>query len=340
MRQKVKTLIIGAGAGGLAAACWLRKKGYVMHDSDGEPVFNHDFMVAEYAKELPSNMHNGVHYLHSEPNLPFDTKLKRITLTDGVICDEEILHEPSLKHALEYSEKVREIQHPSSIMDIGKETSVFMPRDNSLNELMKDMYNYAGPENFEFGLALTKIDSEKKIAQFYNEAGLAVEIEYENIISTIPLDKLRGMIENEFVKNLQLKCVPVYITNYCVEKIVPNWMINLYVPDKNSPVYRASILNGICSVESIRELRESEMWQVRDLLSMFHLSDCKPEKFTWWTGKVISISIDERAKLDEEMSKLNIHLVGRFARWDRKLLVDSTINQAKEVVDKILNDNS
>jgi hypothetical protein len=50
------------------------------------------------------------------------------------------------------------------------------------------------------------------------------------------------------LQELKLEAVPIYITNYKVEKIVPNWMINLYIPDPNTPVYRASILNGICSV--------------------------------------------------------------------------------------------
>lgn len=324
MIKKVKTLIVGSGAGGLGAACWLKEK---------DP----DFLVVEFNKELPSNMHNGVHYLHSIPELPFDSQLKKITLTDGVLQDGTIYHEPSLIHALEYSEKVREIQHPSSIMDIGRETSVFMPKDNSLNGLMKDMYDYSGEDKFAFGKVLNAVDTDKRIAYFRDvTTDEEFVVEYENLISTIPLDKFRKMIHNSFVDSLELKCVPVYITNYCVEKIVPNWMINLYIPDKFSPVYRASILNGICSVESVRELRESEMWQVRDTLSMFHLVDCVPEKFTWWTGKVVSISIDDRNKLDEEMNKMGIYLVGRFARWDRKLLVDSTINQSKDVVDEII----
>lgn len=328
MRKKVDTLIVGAGAGGLGAACWLKK-------------YAADFMVVEGAKELPKNMQNGVHYLHSIPELPFETNLKKITLTDGILETEgmqtNIISKPSLKHALDYSEKVREIQHPSSIMEIGKEDSVFMPKSNSMNELMKEMYDYSGEDKFVFGKCLNVVDTEKHIAFFRDkETDEEFVVEYKNLISTIPLDKFRVLVKNEFVNSLELKCVPVFIANYCVEKIVPNWMINLYIPDKNFPIYRASILNGICSVESTRELRESEMWQARDLLSMFHIVDCAPEKFTWWTGKVVSISTDDRVKLIEEMKKLDIYLVGRFARWDRKLLVDTTINQAKEVVNEIM----
>ena len=124
----------------------------------------------------------------------------------------------------------------------------------------------------------------------------------------------------------------MHITNYKVEKIVPNWMINLYVPDPLTPVYRASILNGVCSVESMRSLTEEEILTTRNLLSMFHLTEDTPETFTWNTGKVISISKDDREKVLEELHQHRIYQIGRFGLWNRKLLVDSTINQAKEVV--------
>ncbi len=338
MKNKVDVLIIGAGVGGLGAACWMNKKSYAGLKF-GKEVHSHNFMVAEGSESLPMNLQNGVHYLHSEPLLPFKPDLKRITLTDGVLCGDEIIHKPSLIHALEYSEKVREVQHPSSIMEIGKETSVFMPKSNSMNELMQEMYDYAGKENFEFGCWLTELDTENKIATFKkveNGESVFYKVEYNHLISTAPLDKFRKLINDEFINSVSLTCAPVHITNYKVEKIVPNWMINLYIPDKNSPIYRASILNGVCSVESIRPLGNGETWQARDLLSMFHLVDEDPQKFTWNTGKVISISIDDREKILEILSKVNIHLVGRFARWDRKLLIDSTIDQAKNIVDKII----
>jgi hypothetical protein len=328
MNNKVNTLIIGSGVGGLGCACWMKHHGSGL-----------DFMVMEASAELPMNLHNGVHYLHSIPELPFKPDLKKITLTDGVLSNDEILHVPSLKHALEYSEKVREIQHPSSIMEVGKEDTVYLPSSNCANEFLQEMYEYAGKENFHFGCWLSELDTEKKLAIFKSE-GKEFNITYENLISTVPLDKFRGIIKNDYINSLSLKYSPVYITNYKVEKIVPNWMINLYIPDKNSPVYRASILNGICSVESIRTLTKGEIWQVKDMLGMFHLSmEEEVKTYTWSTGKVISISMDERYKAQQELEKLGIYLVGRFACWNRKLLIDNTISQSKEVVEKIYGHN-
>jgi hypothetical protein len=321
MKNKVKVLVIGAGAAGLGAAAWLREKQL-------------DFMVVEGASELPLNLHNGVHYLHSIPELPFDTDLKAITLTDGILVDGEISHTPNLLCSLQYSEKVREIQHPSSIMDVGKESKVYMPKSNSVNATLKQCYEFAGADNFQFGYWLKEIDASKRIATFQKDSE-TVSVEYEHLISAIPLDKFREMVSSEFLVGLKLEATPVHITNYKVDRIVPNWMINLYIPDPNSPVYRASLLNGVCSVESMRELNEHEIYFTRNVLGMFHISLEEPEKFTWKTGKVTSISIDDRIKLVEELHKLEIYQIGRFGLWNRKLLVDSTIGQAKAVVDYI-----
>ena len=73
---------------------------------------------------------------------------------------------------------------------------------------------------------------------------------------------------------------------------------------------------------------------VKDSLSMFHIGDLI-EKYTWETGKVISISIQEREKIVDELHHRSIYSIGRFGLHNRKLLVDSTIHQAKKAVDSI-----
>lgn len=323
MRTNVDLLIIGAGAGGLGAAVQAKHLGI-------------DFMVVEGNESLPLNLHNGVHYLHSVPELPFKSEFKEMTLTDGILFDGEIHHTPNLKWSLLYSEKVREIQHPSSIMDVGKTTKVYMPKSNTVNTMLTDMYDFADHDNFSFGLYLSAVDVHAKTARFNDKNGEIVFVDFKHLITTVPLDKFRAMLpKNEHIHGLTLGYSPVYITNYKVNRIVPNWMINLYIPTLYDPIYRASILNGICSVESIRELSELEQEGVRGTLRMFHLDKSEPTKYTWNTGKVLSISNDDRDLLDTELGKMSISAVGRFARWDRKLLIDTTIEQARKVVDKL-----
>jgi len=321
MRKIVETLIIGAGAGGLGAGCWLKD-------------LNRDFLIIDSSKSLPMNLHNGVHYLHSMPDLPFDYHLKEITLTDGILAAGKIEHKPNLIHSLAYSEKVREIQHPSSIMDVGNREKVYVPNTNNVNDLMFDCYNFISYENFYFNNYVIDIDIDKKIVKIKNaNSGVINDIKYKYLISTIPLNVLR---EFESIKkltsiNIKLESSPINITNYKVEKIVPDWLINIYIPAETVPIYRASILNGICSVESMEETE----FDIAAVLPMFHFKNDKPDKFCWKTGKVISISNDVRARIEEELELYGVYTIGRFGSWNRKLLIDSTIKQAEKTVEKI-----
>lgn len=318
--KKINTIIIGAGAGGLATASWLKKQ-------------NVSFMVIERNAVLPLNLHNGVHYLHSHPMLPFETDIREITLTDGILQrDGTIVHEPNLIHALEYSEKVREIQHPSSIFEVGKREKVFMPKSNTLNELLEQMYEYIGHDSFNFSSSIAGVDRTQKIATIQT-GDVLEEVVYENIVSTAPLDAL---VKMSLGKEIILESTPIHIANYRLDKIVPNWMINLYVPSLHTPMYRVSMLNNICSIELNRELMEVEYNQLTEELPMFHFADAKPiEKYSWPSGKVKSISKDEREKIVDELKENNIYSMGRFGLWNRKLLIDSTILQARAIAEHI-----
>ncbi len=315
--REIEYLVLGSGVAGLGTACWLKDRGF-------------DFTVVDACKELPKNLHNGVHYLHSIPELPFPIDLREITLTDGILVDGVIDHKTNLLYSLQYSQKVREIQHPSSIMDIGKREKVYMTKENSMNTLIDSMYEFIGKEKFEFGMWLSDLDTENKIATFKKEGG-EEKIQYKRLISSVPLDKMD--FKNSWIKSLRLKSNPVYITNIKVEKIVPNWLINLYVPDPSVPMYRCSILNNVCSIESVREMQDWELQECIKGLEMFHLVKGTEEKFTWNTGKIVSISRDDRETLIENLSSQGIYQIGRFGLWNRKLLVDSTINQSKRLVD-------
>jgi len=325
--MKVDNLIIGSGAGGLGTAVWMKYTGQ-------------NFMVVDSLESIPLNLHNGVHYLHSIPNLPFETKIREIPLTDGYLDDRgEIVHTPDLNVALQYSEKVREIQHPSSIMDIGKRNKVYMPVSNTLNTLLSEMYEYSGEESFRFGLWLSEVDVDSRIATFKDKKENLHKIEYKNLISTIPLDVLRNIMNEESPATaMTFGSNPVYITNYKVDRIVPNWMINLYIPSEHVPFYRASLLNGICSVESIRELTDEQVrLRIPRYLRMFYLNPTDPQRYEWKTGKVLSISMDDRETIVDWLNERDIYSLGRFGLWNRKLLVDSTISQGQQIAQYLLN---
>lgn len=320
--MSVDTLVMGAGTGGLGAGCWLKD-------------LHIPFIVVDRCKEVPKNLHNGVHYLHSIPRLPFDMEFKSVTLTDGIIelngnHKPYVNHNPNLNHMLEYSEKVREVQHPSSIMEVGKKETVFLPKTNTLNEMIENMENYIGEDGFLLNHTLVHIDVVQKFADFeHNETKHPTRVAYKNCISTLPLD----LIQPHFGFNLELKSNPVHICNIEVDKIVPNWMINLYVPDPSTPVYRISVLNNLASIESTHLMSDAEIAETIEWLGkLFHLKFETASAYTWQTGKVMSIPKDDRERIVKKMISNNFFSIGRFGLWNRKLLVDSTINQSGEVV--------
>jgi hypothetical protein len=321
--MKIETLIIGAGIGGLGASSWLKQLGK-------------NFMVVDMSEKLPVNMHNGVHYLHKEPDIPVNIGFREITLTDGTFRTNSdgytISHQPNLKDSLEYSMKVREIHHPSSIMDIGKRKTVFMTKGNTLNELVESLYEYSDPSNFRWGWYLSELDIVRKIAIFKTKDGEEEQIQYENCISTLPLT----IIQKFFSMNYNLEARTIFIYNTKVNHIVPNWLINLYIPQAGTSAYRASILNGILSIESNEKLSDK---QVRDVTGMFkhafHIDDTEIEEYEWKNAKVMSLAIEDREEAVEKMARYNFYQIGRFGLWNRKLLIDSTIEQAKNIVEYI-----
>lgn len=329
MENRYNTIILGAGAGGLGMGTWLKG-------------FMDDFLIIEGNQSLPMNMCNGVHYLHSVPEFPekFYPDIKEITLTDGILkTGGEISHIPTLIDALDYSEKVREIQHPSSIFEIGKRKTVFLPSSNMCDSLTSEMHDYIGKDHFEFGWWVQEVNAVKKSVTISNIRE-TIEIGYEHLVSTIPLGKLIKFAYFKEFDDLEFKCNPIEVVNFKVNRIVPNWLINLYIPSKNEPVYRASVLNGLISMESIRNIEDIEFERLKELFSMFYIDISSTERYTWTMGKIMSLSIDQRKSILETMIKNNIFILGRFGLWNRKLLVDSTINQAKLIFDYLKEDIS
>lgn len=328
---KTKTLVLGSGVGGLGAGCWLKYLGV------------HDFKIVDKCTEVPKNLHNGVHYLHSVPSLPFVMDFKKVTLTDGVLRTDGVTnqvsigHTPNLIDMLKYSEKVREIQHPSSIMEVGKRDSVFLPKSNTLNEMIEQMEDYIGKDKFFLNAKFKTINLEQKFIEVLDgEIDEVVRIYYDNVISTLPLSTVQKYFGYEF----ELGANPVHICNSVANKIVPNWMINLYVPNGDTPMYRVSILNNVVSIESTHLMDNNEIKHAIDLLNkMFHV-EYTAQAYTWETGKVMSIATDDREKIVEDMKEKDFYSIGRFGLWNRKLLVDSTINQAEGVVKYITHTKS
>lgn len=322
--KTIDYLILGSGIGGLAAGAELKSKGI------------ESFLIIDKSEKLPLNLHNGVHYLHDinfEPPFPFD--FKKITLTEEIWnpIRREFKKQSLFSDSIQYSIKTLSIGHPSSIMSIGKTEEVYVPESNNMNDLLEAYYKYIGEDKFKFGYSLKEIDLENGLITFENGETIS---DFHYLISTLPLDFFTKACNSHFDAKFDYQ--PIFVTNYEVKNIVPNWMINLYIPELKFPAYRISVLNNTMSIESCKELAFiDEMEMSHYLREYFEYDIQSKQSYNWKTGKIISISKDDRGEIIDYFENYDIFLIGRFGLWNRKLLMHNTAFQSKKVVEYLCN---
>lgn len=321
--KKVKTLILGSGVGGISIAAELKSKDET------------DFLVVDKCDKLPKNLHNGLHYLHSSNfGTPFDFEFKKCILTEEIwdTRNNSFKKAATIPEMFEYSKKVMEnLRHPSSIMDPGKRNEVWIPMSNNMNDLILAYYNYIGEEKFEWSFAIREIDTEKKIVTFDVGGDLVDFIKYDYLISTIPINQFYKICG--FKSPYEFKQKAIYINNYETKNIVPNWLIVLYMSDPKFPPYRIAVFNNLISMESLVDLTYEDEVVIKYLIGDLFEYDLKTKtNYKWETGRIFGLQKPERIEMVDFFAKMDIHLLGRFSRWDGKLLIDSTVLQAKEMV--------
>lgn len=318
-KTNTRFLVLGSGIGGLSAGAALKE-------------YQEDFIIVDKLPELPKNLHNGLHYLHSiDFGIPFPFEFKKITMTEEIwdVRKDEFKKKATLPEMFDYSKKIMEnVRHPSSILDPGKfDNEVFLPQSNNLNDLLAAYELYIG-NKFMWGMSLKSIDRDGHIAHFEN----GDMISYENLITTIPIKlfcKTAGLTYPYEFKNKTL-----FITNYHTTNIVPNWLIVLYISDPKFPPYRVTVMNNILSMESMYEISNEQ-----EIIIKYHMEDLfdyelsSKSSYVWEQGRIFGIGIQERLDILKTLSQYNIYPIGRFALWNGKLRMDTTAMQGKKVVE-------
>jgi len=320
--MKVKYLILGAGIGGLSAAAELKSRGET------------DFAVVDKCESLPTNLHNGLHYLHtSDFGTPFPFEFKKCVLTEEIwnTRTNEFKKVANLPEMFEYSKKIMEnLRHPSSIMDPGKRNEVWIPLSNSMNDLLQAYHNYIGEEKFIWNFKVRKISTIIKVITDGEQ-----DIEYEKIISTIPISDLYNFCQLESPYEFKQKAI--YINNYIATNVVPNWLIVLYMSDPKFLPYRITSFNNIISMESLINLTYEDEIVIKYLIGdLFEYNLKAKTSYKWETGRIFGLQKQEREQMIDNFAKMDIYLLGRYAQWDGKLLIHSTIEQAKSIINLLI----
>lgn len=325
--MKNKIVIVGAGVGGLAAGAALKERGV------------EDFVIIDSSPSLPANLHNGLHYLHTvDWPRPFPFSFRKITATEQIWDPktDAFSQEAKLPDAFAYSLKVMGLRHPSSILDVGRrQWTTNLPESNDMNDLLRAYEEYIGPEHFWFGSKIERLNTHDRMFGISYKLDGKCELEYEQLITTAPLNEWFKTCSLETEHELVYK--PVFVTNYKNNKIVPNWLIGLYISDADFPPYRVTALGDVLSLESLRELTTEDEHLVRYHLGRhFNYELSSVSRYEWKTGRIWGLSPSQRDVVVDRFKQYGIHLLGRFGRWDGKMVMDSTIVQAQQIVNKIL----
>jgi hypothetical protein len=328
-KSKIDVLVIGAGVGGLAAGSYLKSKGM-------------DFVIVERSDAVPNNLRNGMHYLHStELNLPFELKFKQCKLTENIwdTRTNTFKKEAMIPEIFEYSQKVMEnLRHPSSIMDPGENSHVFVPESNDMNELIDKYKEYIGDEKFLLSTSLSSLDTKNKIAIFEDlNNGWSNEIEYKYLINTSPIDKFLKLTDiTHPLPEENFKSVELFITNYETVNITSNWMIGLYMSDPKFPPYRISCFNNLLSMESLSPIDHDKEVIIKYIIGdLFDYELKSKQEYSWKTGRIFGVDKLSRKEIVDALSAVDIYSIGRYGLWNGKLRMDDTIHQAEKIVESL-----
>ena len=319
--KQIETLVIGAGIGGLAAAAELKSKGK-------------DFIVIEKSNSLPLNLANGLHYLHSiDFGTPFEFQYKTCVMSEQIwnTRTNAFTTSPTIFEMFEYSKKIAEnMRHPSSIQDPGKRKDVYVPESNNMNDLLLSYHGYIGNDKFKFGKGIKEIDTVSKFAILDDGA----IINYNYLVTTAPLDKMYSICKMDCKYTLKFK--ELFITNYKTKNIVPNWLIVLYMSDPKFPPYRITAFNGLISMESMVPLTPEDEIIIKYLIGdLFDYELSSKQEYKWETGRIFGMERKDREEMLDQFNSMGIFPVGRYATWDGKQIMDTTITAAKNIVNKL-----
>jgi hypothetical protein len=325
--RKFEFVILGSGIGGLAAGAELKRKG------------KDDFIILERSVCLPLNFKNGLHGLHTDRlNFPFPIQLKKIVTTETVWNPrkDEFKSRANLPDMIDYSLKVMNLRHPSSIMDAGNDPwQFYVPESNDMDDIPRGYGGYLGLSSFSFDSQISRIDLKNKIVEVNGEE----EFGYEKLITTIPMNlfyELTGLSAQERF-GVKLINRPLIITNYSALRIVPNWLIVIYISDEQFKTYRITVMNGLLSMESLFHLTPEDEAIIQYHLSRYFEYQLSSKiEYVWDGGRIWGLNRETRELIKQSLNIYGVYPVGRFACWDGKLRIDSTIEQANEVIEGIL----
>ena len=279
--------IIGAGASGLLAGAL--QPGSIIYEAREENNKNNHEALFRF-KDNKIGKYLGINFEKVRVN-------KAIWL-DG----KEVKPTPRITHL--YSKKVSGKISDRSIFNIDPGIR-YIPPDNFIDELRMRCH-------IEWG---RKVD-----IQFLTAS---VAINGDNVISTIPMDKLLSILRIN--NDIDFTYRSIWVNKYKLFGCDANCTI--YYPDPKMSIYRASIVKSTLILESIKPLvNPEELYTVCESIGINSEELTIKEKVSNYEqtlGKINKIESEKRKAIIKNFTiNYGIYSLGRFATWRPKVMLD------------------
>lgn len=321
MREKTKYLIVGGGLSGLIMGLELTKRGedYIIIEKNGNPV---------EAK---------LHYLHADISKYFPFKLREVDIATNWLDNTGKLRadRPSIDVMNNFSwittDKVFQnsmkfidgVLHKGWIPETGIENISEMVRQFNKNKPL-------------IGCELLDVDGNIATVRHGDEKEEEIlEIEFDKIISTIPLPFMMKIVGNG--SDQEFKTEPLKMTEVIFEdKYYEDLFQIVYLPYADYGYSRISILgNRIVAEKANGQFEAGEEGNriglkklIKMLLPNCDVSKAKFEDMTNWYGRYIPIDEGVRGQIMRSLESKNILCLGRYAEWTY-MRVDHVVKKAE-----------
>lgn len=336
--MKTKFLIVGGGLSGLIMGMELTKRGeeYIIIEKNGKPI---------EAK---------LHYLHADLSGYFPFKLREIDIvTNWLDKDNKVRSDaPTAVDMNNFSYVTTNtiFQNSMKFLMTAKLGKGWIPEGGIRN--ISEMVRQFNKNQPLIGYELKSIDHTNKIANVIHinkikdpEQGGDIEtpenitIEYEKIISTIPLPFMLNIAGIDTA--IEFKTEPLKMTEVKFDKKYYEDLFQIFYLSYATFGYsRLSILGDRIVAEKANgefEATEGEnRLGLKKLIAMV-LPNCNPSKAqfedqTNWYGRYIPIEESKRAELMRALEKKDVVCLGRYAEWTYRR-TDHVVKIAEQIAE-------
>lgn len=307
MSQKTKTntIVVGGGISGLIAGKMLENKGG-------------DFLILERSEQLAPLY---LHYLHSDVGSLLNVKTKKVDVVKNVLWNNEFILVPNIEMMNAYSANTTGKITPNSLKFFdGKIDAGYIPL-GGMETLQEKLLEQIPNEKILLEKEVVAIgkDGNKKFIKLSDEH----LIEYENVISTIPLPFMLTFCGIGYNKEL-FKVEPLHMLDIKLSDIVHQELYQIvYIPNCDFGFSRFSILGDRIVAEFGLESFKNAYYSYRSLTRFIDriLPGAKIESVepnVNKMGRYLPINEKVRVELIDELKKRNVFCLGRYAEWNYK----------------------